>query len=103
MLNEIYNEDCIQGMMKIPDRSVDLILCDLPYGGAIKKGGVQWDEKIDLNAFWKEYKRVIKQGGNILFFASLSQMVIVCVSPNFPFSLNSDTEIYTPFAPLFVV
>lgn len=39
MLNEVYNEDCIQGMMKIPDRSVDLILCDLPYGGAIKRGG----------------------------------------------------------------
>ena len=70
MLNEIHNEDCIQGMMKIPDRSVDLILCDLPYGGAIKRGGVQWDEKIDLNALWKEYKRVIKPGGNILFFAS---------------------------------
>lgn len=70
MLNEIHNEDCLVGMMKIPDKSVDLILCDLPYGGAIKRGGVQWDEKIDLNALWKEYKRVIKQGGNILFFAS---------------------------------
>lgn len=31
MLNEIHNDDCLAGMMKIPDRSVDLILCDLPY------------------------------------------------------------------------
>ena len=31
-LNKIYNEDCIEGMKKIEDKSIDLILCDLPYG-----------------------------------------------------------------------
>ena len=31
-LNKIYNEDCLEGMKRIPDKSIDMILCDLPYG-----------------------------------------------------------------------
>ena len=38
-LNKIYNEDCLEGMKKIPDKSIDMILCDLPYGTTACK----WD------------------------------------------------------------
>lgn len=41
-LNTIYNEDCLEGMKRIPDKSVDMILCDLPYGTTACK----WDTVI---------------------------------------------------------
>jgi site-specific DNA-methyltransferase (adenine-specific) len=49
----------------IDDKSVDLILCDLPYGTT----NCKWDTIIDLNKLWVEYKRVIKPNGAILLFA----------------------------------
>lgn len=47
-INMIYNEDCITGMEKIPDKSVDMILTDLPYGTTKNK----WDNKIPLDELW---------------------------------------------------
>jgi len=44
-LNRIYNEDCLEGMKRIPDKSIDMILCDLPYGTTACK----WDTVIPLN------------------------------------------------------
>ena len=44
-LNKIYNEDCLIGMKDIPDKSIDMILCDLPYGTTRNK----WDAVIPLN------------------------------------------------------
>ena len=55
-LDVIYNEDCIEGMKKIPSNSIDMILCDLPYGVTQNK----WDSVIPLDILWKEYKRIIK-------------------------------------------
>lgn len=49
-------------MEKIPDGSVDMILCDLPYGMTQN----QWDCYIPLEELWKQYKRVIKQNGAIV-------------------------------------
>lgn len=60
----LYNGDCLAEMKKIPDKSVDLILCDLPYGTTDCK----WDCCIDLTALWKEYKRILADKGNILLF-----------------------------------
>jgi site-specific DNA-methyltransferase (adenine-specific) len=68
----LHNGDCLEVMKAIPDKSVDLIICDLPYGcltgGAGKEkaargegnviGGCAWDVKIDLEAFWKQVKRI---------------------------------------------
>lgn len=51
---ELINGDCLEVMKSIPDGSVDLILCDLPYGTTRNK----WDSAIDLAALWTEYKRV---------------------------------------------
>lgn len=47
-LNKIYNEDCLEGMKDIPDKSIDCIICDLPYGTTPCK----WDSIIDFNLLW---------------------------------------------------
>jgi site-specific DNA-methyltransferase (adenine-specific) len=72
---ELYNGDCLEILKTIPDKSVDLIICDLPYGclgtdrrsekvkgnkTTITYGPCQWDIKIDLPAFWEEIKRIRK-------------------------------------------
>ena len=55
-LNKIYNEDCLEGMKKIPEGSVDMILCDLPYGTT----ACTWDTIIPFKPLWEQYERVIK-------------------------------------------
>lgn len=64
--NKIYQGDCLELMKQIEDKSVDLILCDLPYGITACK----WDCEIDLNKLWIEYKRIIKDKGAIILTAS---------------------------------
>ena len=64
-LNKIYNEDCLIGMEKIPDKSIDMILCDLPYGTTRNK----WDAIIPLDELWQQYNRVIKDNGAIVLTA----------------------------------
>ena len=61
-LNKIYNEDCLEGMKRIPDKSVDMILCDLPYGTTVCK----WDTIIPFEPLWAHYERVIKDNGAIV-------------------------------------
>jgi DNA modification methylase len=65
-LNKIYNEECIVGMSKIPDKSIDMILCDLPYGTTACK----WDTIIPFEPLWMQYKRIIKADGIIALFGS---------------------------------
>lgn len=62
--NKIYNEDCLIGMKNIPNRSVELILTDPPYGLSAAK----WDEVLPMNKLWTEYKRVITDNGVIVMF-----------------------------------
>jgi len=61
-INKVYEEDCLRGMKKIKDKSIDMILCDLPYGTTQNK----WDSVIPLNRLWKEYHRIIKNNGAIV-------------------------------------
>ena len=63
-LDTIYNEDCLQGMQRIPDGSVDCIICDLPYGTT----ACAWDSVIELDKLWEQYNRVIKPHGAIVLF-----------------------------------
>ena len=63
-LNKIYNEDCLIGMKKIPDASVDCIICDLPYGTTVCK----WDSIIPFDKLWEQYDRIIKDNGAVLLF-----------------------------------
>ena len=65
-LNTIYNEDCLEGMKRIPDGSIDMILCDLPYGTTASK----WDSIIDFEKLWEQYERIIKDNGAIVLTAS---------------------------------
>ena len=63
-LNKIYNEDCLEGMKRIPDKSVDSIITDLPYG--VTK--LKWDSIIPLDRLWEQYNRIIKDNGSIVLF-----------------------------------
>jgi site-specific DNA-methyltransferase (adenine-specific) len=66
-LNRIYQRDCLSdgGVALIPDKSIDMILCDLPYGTTRNK----WDSVIELGALWTQYERVIKDNGAIVLTA----------------------------------
>lgn len=65
-LNKIYNEDCLEGMKRIPDGSVDCVICDLPYGTT----ACAWDSVIPFESLWEQYNRIIKPKGNVCLFAS---------------------------------
>ena len=58
--------DCLEGMKKIDDKSIDMILCDLPYGTTACK----WDTVIPFEPLWEQYERVIKDNGAIVLTAS---------------------------------
>lgn len=62
---EIYKGDCLEVMKSIPDKSIDMVLCDLPYGTTRNK----WDAVIDLDSLWSQYERIIKDNGAIVLFA----------------------------------
>ena len=63
---ELYNGDCLIEMNKIKDKSVDLILCDLPYGST----SCSWDIIIPFDKLWEEYNRVLKETGIVVLFSS---------------------------------
>ena len=63
---KLYNGDCLEIMKDIPDGSIDMILCDLPYGTTACK----WDTIIPFEPLWEQYNRVIKQNGAIVLFGS---------------------------------
>jgi len=65
-INKIYNIDCLEGMKDIDDKSVDMILCDLPYGTTACK----WDVIIPFESLWKQYNRIIKDNGAVVLFGS---------------------------------
>ena len=64
-LNKIYNEDCLEGMKKIPDGSVDCVICDLPYGTTVCK----WDSIIPFKPLWEQYLRIAKKNAAFVLFA----------------------------------
>ena len=62
----LMNADCLQAMCVIPDGSVDMVLCDLPYGTTQNK----WDSVIPFEPLWKEYWRVLKPNGAVVLTAA---------------------------------
>lgn len=66
MKQEIWHGDCLELMKDIPDKSVDMILCDLPYGITACK----WDTIIPFDKLWEQYERIIVDGGCIALFGS---------------------------------
>jgi site-specific DNA-methyltransferase (adenine-specific) len=65
-LNRVIQGDCLEVMRDIPDGSVDMILCDLPYGTTACK----WDAIIPFEPLWEQYERIIKDNGAIVLTAS---------------------------------
>lgn len=63
---KLLHGDCLELMQEIPDGSIDMILCDLPYGTTACK----WDNVIPFEPLWKQYKRICKSGGR---YACLDQ------------------------------
>lgn len=61
-INKVVQGDCLDVMQSIPDKSVNMILCDLPYGTTQNK----WDSVIDLKKLWVQYERIIKDDGAIV-------------------------------------
>ena len=71
----LFNADCMDVLPLIPDKSVQLILADLPYGTT----NLKWDSVLDLNKLWQEYERIIKDNGAIVLTGKqpfTSQLVI---------------------------
>ena len=70
---KLIQGDCLEEMKSIQDKSIDMILCDLPYGTTYNK----WDERINLNLLWEQYKRIIKDNGAICLFAQIPFSITV--------------------------
>ena len=64
--NKVIHGDCLEVMPTLPDKSIDMILCDLPYGTTACK----WDSVIPFEPLWKQYKRLIKDNGAIVLTAN---------------------------------
>jgi len=62
----LLHGDCLELMRDIPDKSVDMILCDLPYGTTACK----WDTVIPFDRLWEQYERIIKDNGAVVLFGS---------------------------------
>lgn len=62
MINKVHLGDCLELMKDIPDGSIDMVLCDLPYGTTQNK----WDTIIPFDKLWEQYERIIKQNGAIV-------------------------------------
>lgn len=60
---ELWHGDCLELMKDIPDGSIDMILCDLPYGVTSRN---KWDSIIPFEPLWEQYHRVIKENGAIV-------------------------------------
>lgn len=67
MSYQIFNEDCLEGMNKIPDGSVDMILTDLPYGIT----DCAFDVRIPFEPMWEQFKRVTKRNAAIVLFSQM--------------------------------
>lgn len=67
MMIDLKCGDCLELMKDIPDKSIDMILCDLPYGTTKNK----WDSVIPLEELWTQYNRIIKDDGAIALFSQM--------------------------------
>lgn len=61
LLNCVFEADCLEKMREIPNHSVDMVLCDLPYGMTQNA----WDSYIPLDLLWEQYRRIVKPNGVI--------------------------------------
>lgn len=83
--HQLLQGDCLEEMKKIKGGSVDLILCDLPYGTTQNK----WDSILPLDLIWKEYWRILKKNGAIVLFGAqpFTSKLILSQEKQFRYSL----------------
>ena len=62
IINQLFEGDCLKYLKQFPDKCIDMVICDLPYGTTQNK----WDSVIPLSKLWKEYERVVKDNGAIV-------------------------------------
>ena len=94
-INEIHQGDCLELMKHIPDKAIDAIISDLPYGTT----ACSWDTIIPFEPLWKQYKRIIKDNGAIVLTASQPfTSALVMSNPDwFKYDLIWDKELATGF------
>lgn len=99
-VNNIYNKDCLgeNGMSRISDKSIDMILCDLPYG--ITGNRVNWDKMLPIEDLWEQYERIIKPDGAIVLTAvnPFAALLIVSNLKMFKYELIWEKEQGSNFA-----
>jgi site-specific DNA-methyltransferase (adenine-specific) len=74
---KLYNGDCLEIMRQIPDKSIDLIVCDPPFGTI----ACEWDNILDFKEMWAQYERIIKDDRAIVLFGS-GQFTYKLISSN---------------------
>lgn len=96
ILNTALNIDCLIGMQYIPDKAINLIICDLPYGVTSKN---KWDVIIPPENLWKHYERIITDNGAILLFGQgrFTAMMIQSNIKIYRYSLVWDKGLKTGF------
>jgi len=95
MKNKIICGDCLEVMKDIPDKSIDMILCDLPYGTTACK----WDTIIPFEPLWEQYKRIIKDNGAIVLTASqpFTSALVMSNIKMFKYDLTWDKQLTSGF------
>ena len=85
-INKVIQGDCLEVMKGIPDKSIDMILADLPYGTTACK----WDTIIPFEPLWEQYNRVIKDNGAIVLFGSepFSSLLRISNIKNYKYDWN---------------
>lgn len=63
---QLYNDDCFNVLPGIPDNSVELVVCDLPYGTTASN----WDKALPMDKLWREYNRLLTPNGSVVLFAN---------------------------------
>ena len=69
--------DCLAEMAKLPDKSIDMVLCDLPYGTTARN---KWDNVIPLDLLWEQYDRIVKDDGVIALWSQMPFTAILAAS-----------------------
>ena len=87
-VERLIHGDCLEVMKNIPDKSIDMILCDLPYGTTACK----WDVIIPFDKLWEQYHRIIKNNGAIILTASqpFTSMLVMSNIKNFKYCWTWD-------------
>ena len=67
--SSLFQGDCLEIMKSIPDKSIDMVLCDLPYGWGTTR--CKWDSIIPFEPLWEQYNRIIKANGAICLFSQM--------------------------------